>query len=69
MFILKNGKFAGYFLLIFLSISAINSVALGGRILQDVVEKPQQWSQVPDKGFFANVDREVPSCPDPLHNR
>lgn len=69
MLILKNGKFAGYFFLIFLSISALDSGALAGRILQDVTEKPQQWSQVPDKGFFANIDREVPSCPDPLHNR
>lgn len=69
MFISKTAKFSGYFLLIFLSISALNSVALAGRILQEVVEKPQQWNQIPDKGFFANVDREVPSCPDPLHNR
>lgn len=69
MFILKTGKLAGYFLLVVLSISALNSVALAGRILQEFVEKPQQWNHVPDRGFFANVEREVPSCPDPLHNR
>lgn len=22
-----------------------------------------------DEGFFATINREVPSCPDPLHNR
>lgn len=69
MFVLKKCKFIGYFILFFLSIFALNSVALAARLLQEVEEKPQQWSRIPNEGFFANVDREVPSSPDPLHNR
>lgn len=66
MFILNKCKCIGYFILFFLSICALNSVALAARLLE---EKPQQWSQIPHEGFFANINREVPSSPDPLHNR
>ncbi|WOH04563.1 hypothetical protein DCAR_0623973 [Daucus carota subsp. sativus] len=69
MFLLKNCKLIGYFLLLLLSTCAINSGVLAARLLQEVQEKPQQWSRIPDEGFFASINREVPSSPDPLHNR
>ncbi|OMO99163.1 hypothetical protein COLO4_13481 [Corchorus olitorius] len=73
----------GYFLLILLSISALNNHGvLGARFLADKLEDHQEmaaasdqktWKEEnPDKGidgFFATINREVPSCPDPLHNR
>ncbi|EXC15378.1 hypothetical protein L484_001168 [Morus notabilis] len=70
--------------MILLSILAINfDGALGARILllnekvigQDL-EKVPVWNNESsnnningDEGFFATINREVPSCPDPLHNR
>ncbi|KAJ7977985.1 CLAVATA3/ESR-RELATED [Quillaja saponaria] len=65
----------GYLLLIFLSISALNHEASGTRYLKIEVhlEKPPVWKKIStnetEEGFFATVNREVPSCPDPLHNR
>ncbi|KAK8545429.1 hypothetical protein V6N12_026263 [Hibiscus sabdariffa] len=71
----------GYFLLTLLSISALlQHGALGGRFLterlKDEENKPQKtWKENPDSNgseagdFFATINREVPSCPDPLHNR
>ena len=63
-------------LLILLSISSLHHGVLGARYLKEKeenLEKPQVWSSGSSKdaveGFFATVDREVPSCPDPLHNR
>lgn len=69
MIMLNKCKCIGYCILFFLSICALNSVALAARLLQELEDKPQQWSQIPDDGFFANINREVPSSPDPLHNR
>ncbi|KAK8492712.1 hypothetical protein V6N13_034819 [Hibiscus sabdariffa] len=44
--------------------------------LKDEENKPQKtWKENPDSNgseagdFFATINREVPSCPDPLHNR
>lgn len=52
--------------------------------MQEVAEKnnkPQIWNNktssnnastaaaADGEGFFATINREVPSCPDPLHNR
>lgn len=70
----------GYLLLMLLSISALQNGVLGARILsekkleEDQQKKPQQtWKENPDSGsddgFVATINREVPSCPDPLHNR
>ncbi|XVF41943.1 hypothetical protein PTKIN_Ptkin01aG0321300 [Pterospermum kingtungense] len=69
----------GYLLLMLLSISALHHGVLGARFLTEKhledQEKPQQtWKENPDSGsnsdgFFATINREVPSCPDPLHNR
>ncbi|XWS57550.1 hypothetical protein CRYUN_Cryun09bG0184100 [Craigia yunnanensis] len=66
----------GYLLLILLSISALHHGVLGARFLVEKFEdqeKPQEtWKENPDSGtdgFFATINREVPSCPDPLHNR
>ncbi|XWS58210.1 hypothetical protein CRYUN_Cryun08bG0015100 [Craigia yunnanensis] len=66
----------GYLLLILLSISALNHGVLEARFLTEKLEdqeKPQKtWKENPDSGtdgFFATINREVPSSPDPLHNR
>jgi hypothetical protein len=62
-------------LLLLSSISALHHEVLGARHLKEKVknlEKPQVWkksSSAEDGGIFATVKREVPSCPDPLHNR
>lgn len=67
----------GCLLLIFLSISTLHHEALGARNLKEMVENADK-SQVlkkgsnnaaNDQGFFAPSNRQVPSCPDPLHNR
>ncbi|MBA0860730.1 hypothetical protein Goshw_020601 [Gossypium schwendimanii] len=66
----------GYVLLIMLSISALKNGVLGARLLAEKVEDEEKtersWKyQNLDNGsdgFFATINREVPSCPDPLHN-
>ncbi|XVF06112.1 hypothetical protein REPUB_Repub06bG0019800 [Reevesia pubescens] len=75
----SKGFLVGYLLLILLSISALNHGVLGARFLTEKLEmedeeiKPQKtWKENPENGtdgFFATINREVPSCPDPLHNR
>lgn len=64
--------------MILLSVSALQHGVLGARFLTEKLEdqdqKPDEktWKENPDNGtvgFFATVNREVPSCPDPLHNR
>ena len=73
----------GCLCMILLSFLALQQVVVGARYLQDKVddgEKPDDmWSTSRstnkstsndnDQGFVATVNREVPSCPDPLHNR
>lgn len=66
----------GCFLLILLSISAFHHGVLGARYLKEKVEdmkKSQNWKEGSnadqDSGFVARVNREIPSCPDPLHNK
>ncbi|KAG6646576.1 hypothetical protein I3843_07G016400 [Carya illinoinensis] len=64
-------------LLIFLSISALHREVLGARNLKEKVEnadksqvlKKSSNNAANDQGFFAASKRQVPSCPDPLHNR
>lgn len=76
MFISRTTQLVGYLLLIFLSISALHSAVLEARHLQEASEKPwpRKESTSPntimsEEGYFATINREVPSCPDPLHNR
>ncbi|KAL4354994.1 hypothetical protein GQ457_06G020680 [Hibiscus cannabinus] len=71
----------GCFLLMFLSISALNHGVLGARFLTEKLEDDEgETAQTTWKyqnldngsgtdGFFATIDRQVPSCPDPLHNK
>lgn len=65
----------GCLLLTFLIISALNREVYGARHPKEKVEnleKPQVWKQgsnKEDEDFFATINREVPSSPDPLHNR
>ncbi|KAE8675378.1 putative Protein YIPF1 [Hibiscus syriacus] len=76
----SKGLLAGYLLLMFLSISALNHGVLGARFLTEKVEDEEEttttqrtWkNQSVDNGtdgFFATINREVPSSPDPLHNK
>ncbi|KAE8660225.1 putative Protein YIPF1 [Hibiscus syriacus] len=75
----SKGLLAGSLLLMFLSISALNHGVLGARFLkvEDEEEtttaqrswKNQQSVDNGTDGFFATINREVPSCPDPLHNK
>lgn len=37
--------------------------------MEDNAESPTRSSHIIGGGFVAYVDREVPSSPDPLHNR
>lgn len=66
---------AGCLLLILLSISALHREVLGTRHLTEKVEDsktPQvgkDGSNAENEGYYGAVKREVPSCPDPLHNR
>ncbi|XVF57425.1 hypothetical protein PTKIN_Ptkin06aG0204400 [Pterospermum kingtungense] len=69
---------AVYLLLILLTISALNHGVLEARFLTEKhlkdQEKPQKtWKlenhETVADGFFATINREVPSSPDPLHNR
>lgn len=74
----------GCLLMLVLSFFTLQQVVFGARYLHDMVddvEKPNNnsWSTSrsinnstsndDDQGFFATINREVPSCPDPLHNR
>ncbi|GKV08975.1 hypothetical protein SLE2022_126740 [Rubroshorea leprosula] len=69
----------GYLLLFLLCVSALyNGRVLGARNLSEKLEDDAEKSQAlkenskynnGDEGSFATIDREVPSCPDPLHNR
>lgn len=68
-------------LLFLLSISFLGHEALAGRRYLEAAEtqkKPQIWNKTSsknnsqddnDEGFVAAINREVPSSPDPLHNR
>ncbi|CAN4108725.1 unnamed protein product [Withania somnifera] len=67
-------------LMIFVTFSSIQKDVLGGRYLQGnkiteeaqspVATKTSSSSHVGDEGgFVAYVNREVPSSPDPVHNR
>ncbi|CAN6715024.1 unnamed protein product [Malus baccata var. baccata] len=73
MFITRNQVIG--LLLIFLGISGLNDSGgvSGARCLNEKVgnmEKPQVFnSPSDDEGFFATINRQVPSSPDPLHNR
>ncbi|KAG7968552.1 hypothetical protein I3843_08G160100 [Carya illinoinensis] len=66
----------GCLLLTFLIISALNREVLGARHPKEKaenLEKTQVSKQgsntEDDQDFFAAINREVPSSPDPLHNR
>ncbi|GKV20659.1 hypothetical protein SLE2022_082410 [Rubroshorea leprosula] len=69
----------GYLLLFLLSISALyDGRVLGARNLREKLEDDVEKSETleensknnnGDEGFFATINRQVPSCPDPLHNR
>ncbi|KAE8678166.1 hypothetical protein F3Y22_tig00111440pilonHSYRG00111 [Hibiscus syriacus] len=75
----SKGVLIGYLLFMFLSISALNNGVLGAKFLREKVEDDEEetterrWKyQNMDNGtdgFFETVEREVPSCPDPLHNK
>ncbi|KAE8684113.1 hypothetical protein F3Y22_tig00111151pilonHSYRG00078 [Hibiscus syriacus] len=75
----SKGVLIGYLLLMFLSISALNNGVSGAKFLREKLEDDQaetaqrRWKyENVDNGtvrFFATVDRQVPSCPDPLHNK
>lgn len=62
-------------LLIFLSISAFHNRVLGARYLkeEDSIKNPQVSNSGSSKNevesSFTTVERTVPSCPDPLHNK
>ena len=62
-------------LLILVCILASHPTVLGARYLKEKMkdmEKQHMWRKNTDSGddgFVANTNREVPSCPDPLHNR
>ncbi|KAK7258849.1 hypothetical protein RIF29_24437 [Crotalaria pallida] len=65
----------GYLLLMLLSISVLNHEALGARHVEKMehVHNSEVWrkssTNEKDGGSFATLNREVPSSPDPLHNR
>ncbi|XVE89696.1 hypothetical protein DITRI_Ditri20bG0016700 [Diplodiscus trichospermus] len=67
----------GYLLLILLIISALHHEVLAARFLTEKLEDEdmaqRNWKGNPgsgtDDGYFATIDRQVPSSPDPLHNR
>ena len=78
MFISRN-QFIGL-LLIFLGISGLHYEVSGARWLSENYDKVEQNLEKPqvqmnssnstgDGRFFATSNREVPSSPDPLHNR
>ncbi|KAL6278639.1 hypothetical protein ACE6H2_022240 [Prunus campanulata] len=75
MFISRNQVIG--LLLIFLGISGLYTGVSGARCLNEKVENPEKpqvlqrksSSNSTDEGFFATINREVPSSPDPLHNR
>ncbi|KAF3454460.1 hypothetical protein FNV43_RR04907 [Rhamnella rubrinervis] len=77
MCISRSSQALGLLMILF-SISAIHYGVSGARLLTEKVEevlaKPPVWSKSSenmngDEGFFATINREVPTCPDPLHNR
>ena len=62
--------------LVLLSISAFYHGVVGARNLKEnlkAMEKTQNEKEgantEDNNGYVANVNREVPSCPDPIHNR
>ncbi|PON76386.1 CLAVATA3/ESR-RELATED [Parasponia andersonii] len=70
------------FMVLLMSILALHHGVSGARLLlhekmEDLEKKVPAGSTSSessdnidgDQGFFATVNREVPSCPDPLHNR
>lgn len=85
MLILRSNKLVGCLLLVFISISALQSlVVLGGRYLHENYQGKQDqqpahhssWTSnnsnsnsEDGEDFFATTNRVVPSSPDPLHNR
>ncbi|KAI5326463.1 hypothetical protein L3X38_035537 [Prunus dulcis] len=74
MFISRNQVIG--LLFIFLGISGLYTGVSGARCLNEKVENPEKpqvlqrksSSISTDEGFFATINREVPSSPDPLHN-
>ncbi|KAI4301804.1 hypothetical protein L6164_035048 [Bauhinia variegata] len=65
-----------YFLLILLSISILKDGGVGARYVKErvmLLDKTPVWTKgftdQTDGGSFVTVNREVPSSPDPLHNR
>lgn len=70
----------GLFMILLMSILALHHGVSGARfLLNEKMEDLEKdivpaWSESSnntdgDQGFFATINREVPSCPDPLHNR
>ncbi|KAK8520213.1 hypothetical protein V6N12_004171 [Hibiscus sabdariffa] len=68
----------GYTLLIMLSVSVLlQHGVMGARFLTEKVgDKVKTWKENPERNgseadhdIFATINREVPSGPDPLHNR
>lgn len=68
----------GCLLLILLSTSVLKHEVLGARYVQEMEHvlnySPVVWrksfgNETDDGGSFDTVNREVPSSPDPLHNR
>ncbi|KAJ6876829.1 hypothetical protein NC651_029747 [Populus alba x Populus x berolinensis] len=66
----------GCLLLVLLSISAFHHGVAGARNLKENVEAKEKTKNEKEgansedtNGYVANVNRVVPSCPDPIHNR
>ncbi|KAG5232486.1 CLAVATA3/ESR-RELATED [Salix suchowensis] len=66
----------GCLLLVLLSISAFHHGVVGARNLKENLKAMEETQNEKEgantednNGYVANVNREVPSCPDPIHNR
>ncbi|OAY44088.1 hypothetical protein MANES_08G121500v8 [Manihot esculenta] len=72
---LSKGKLVWCLLLILMSISAFENGAVVEASSRSLKEKPTQIrgqganASNGGNGFVATVNRAVPSCPDPLHNK
>lgn len=66
----------GCLLLVLLSISAFHHGVVGARNLKENLKATEETQNEKEgantednNGDVANVNREVPSCPDPIHNK
>ncbi|KAM7272487.1 hypothetical protein ACFE04_027150 [Oxalis oulophora] len=77
MFMSRNNQVYCVFLIFVISIinSAFHHQVVRARYLREDLGSPIQWNTTTsgnsgdDQGFFATINREVPSGPDPLHNK